>query len=147
MTISCTDFTDNILNLLVGLGVLNCDDFEPDDPGSQSEAATAAIRKLADNAGGRKTPATRTIEAVSLCDSHSRAARFMRELLDAHETLTEIAEQKGARTLADCMYMLSALQKGSIIEVHHPSESLILEVIQDLPSESVWMAHVHQVAA
>lgn len=68
----------------------------------------------------------------------------MNELLEAHETLTEIGERKGARTLADCMYMLSAVQKGRSIEVHHPTESEILDIGQSLPSAALWMTYVHE---
>lgn len=126
MAFSCTDFTDNILNVLIGHGVLNEAEFEPDDPESQFDAATAAL--------------------TNFFNGKANSACFMQELLDAHETLTGIGEELGVRTLADCMYMLSALQKGAYIEVHHPSESQILDVIQALPSAAVWMRHVQEAA-
>ncbi|SIR90908.1 hypothetical protein SAMN05880566_14114 [Janthinobacterium sp. TND4EL3] len=125
MAFSCTDFTDNIINFLIGHGVLNEAEFEPDDPESQSDAATAAL--------------------TNIFNGKAKSASFMQELLDAHETLTGIGEEHGVRTLADCMYMLSALQKGTYIEVHHPSESKILDVIQGMPSAAVWMIHVQEV--
>ena len=125
MAFSCTDFTDNIINFLIGHGVLNEAEFEPDDPESQSDAATAAL--------------------TNIFNGKAKSASFMQELLDAHETLTGIGEEHGVRTLADCMYVLSALQKGTYIEVHHPSESKILDVIQGMPSAAVWMIHVQEV--
>ena len=76
---------------------------------------------------------------------HGQGARFMTELLEANETLTGIAEAQGVRTLADCMYLLSALQKGTSIEVHHPTESQILDVVHSLPSAQAWMGHVDEV--
>jgi hypothetical protein len=77
---------------------------------------------------------------------HGQGARFMTELRDSNETLTGIAEEHGDRTLADCMYLLSAIQKGTFIEYFHPSHSRILEVVSMLPSSQHWMQYIKQVS-
>ena len=64
---------------------------------------------------------------------HDRAKLFMQELLDSVETLSGIAEQHGARTLADLMYLQNAILSGGFID-HYPGESKVLEIARDLPS-------------
>ncbi len=68
---------------------------------------------------------------------HQRASLFMRELLDSVETLSGIAEQHGARTLADLMYLQNAILSGGFID-HYPGESKVLEIARDLPSGGQW---------
>lgn len=65
------------------------------------------------------------------------AAKFMQELLDSVETLTDIAEEHGSRTLADLMYLQLAIMKGSLID-HYPGESQVLGIARDLPSGEQW---------
>jgi hypothetical protein len=66
-----------------------------------------------------------------------RASLFMRELLDSVETLSGIAEQHGARTLADLMYLQNAILSGGFID-HYPEESKVLEIARGLPSGGQW---------
>jgi hypothetical protein len=61
----------------------------------------------------------------------------MQELLDSVETLTGIAEQHGARTLADLMYLQNAILSGGFID-HYPGESKVLEIASGLPSGGQW---------
>ncbi len=68
---------------------------------------------------------------------HDRAKLFMQELLDSVETLSGIAEQHGARTLADLMYLQNAILSGGFID-HYPGESKVLEIARDLPSGGQW---------
>lgn len=68
---------------------------------------------------------------------HERARLFMQELLDSVETLSSIAEQHGARTLADLMYLQNAILSGGFID-HYPGESKVLEIARDLPSGGQW---------
>jgi len=68
---------------------------------------------------------------------HDRASLFMQELLDAVETLSGIAEQHGARTLADLMYLQNAILSGGFID-HYPEESKVLEIASGLPSGGQW---------
>jgi len=68
---------------------------------------------------------------------HERAKLFMRELLNSVETLTGIAEQHGARTLADLMYLQNAILSGGFID-HYPGESKALEIARGLPSGGQW---------
>ncbi len=68
---------------------------------------------------------------------HDRGRLFMLELLDSVETLTGIAEQHGARTLADLMYLQNAILSGGFID-HYPEESKVLEIASGLPSGGQW---------
>jgi hypothetical protein len=68
---------------------------------------------------------------------HERARLFMQELLDSVETLSGIAEQHGARTLADLMYLQNAILSGGFID-HYPGESKVLEIASGLPSGGQW---------
>ena len=68
---------------------------------------------------------------------HDRARLFMQELLDSVETLSGIAEQHGARTLADLMYLQNAILSGGFID-HYPGESKVLEIASGLPSGEQW---------
>ena len=147
MTFSCTDFTDNILNRLITLGLITEDDYDHEDPESQSEAAIAAINKLCAPREDFLTPACKPTAAALGKNGEVNSTCFMQELLASLETLTGIGDIHGVYTLADCMYMLSALQRGTYIEVHHPSESKFMEVIKSLPSAKIWMTHVHEIAA
>jgi hypothetical protein len=62
---------------------------------------------------------------------------FIQELLDSVETLSGIAEQHGARTLADLMYLQNAILSGGVID-HCPGESKVLEIASGLPSGDQW---------
>jgi hypothetical protein len=68
---------------------------------------------------------------------HERARLFMQELLDSVETLSGIAEQHGARTLADLMYLQNAILSGGFID-HYPGDSKVLEIASGLPSGGQW---------
>lgn len=68
---------------------------------------------------------------------HDRGRLFMQELLDSVETLSGIAKQHGARTLADLMYLQNAILSGGFID-HYPGESKVLEIASGLPSGGQW---------
>lgn len=144
MPYSCSDFTGNLVNHLFANGLITAAVVDSDDLEHQATATMEAISDLAQRAKQPLAPASALAIAIP-SEVRPRAAQFMEELLAAHETLTDIAETKGARTLADCMYMLSAVQKGTFIEVFHPTESKILDVVRSLPSAAVWMAYVNEV--
>jgi hypothetical protein len=83
-----------------------------------------------------------TLARMRLPGSGATAAkRFMNELLEATESLTAIAEMHGHRTLADLMYLFSAIQEGGFID-HYPDESSVLEIVQELPSAPQWMQFI-----
>jgi hypothetical protein len=145
MSYSCSDFTADIVNHLFANNLITAAVVDSDDLELQATSAMQAISNSAQRDNTSLAPATDPSIAAAL-QRQAHATQFMAELLDAHETLTEIAEVQGARTLADCMYMLSALQKGTSIEVHHPSESNILDVIQSLPSAALWLTSVFEVS-
>jgi hypothetical protein len=144
MAYSSSDFASDFVNYFFANNLISAAAAESDDLEIQGNAAMAAVSDLMQRANVTAAPAIDPSTAAAL-KRQAHAAQFMAELLDAHETLTEIAELQGARTLADCMYMLIALQKGTSIEVHHPSESNILDVIQSLPSSTLWLTSVSEV--
>jgi len=78
-----------------------------------------------------KTPEER--KAAS-CD---KADAFFQELLGSVETLSGIAEEHGVRTLADLMYLQTAIMKDSFID-HYPDESKVLDIALALPSGEQW---------
>lgn len=65
------------------------------------------------------------------------AMLFFKELMENVETLTGIADQHGARTLADVMYLQNAILDGTFIELY-PDESAVLNIVDDLPSAESW---------
>lgn len=76
-------------------------------------------------------------DEVRKAQGKSSASLFMQELLDSVETLSGIAEQHGARTLADLMYLQNAILSGGFID-HYPGESKVLEIASGLPSGGQW---------
>lgn len=145
MSYSCSDFTCNIVNHLVVHGLITADIVDSDDLEHVATTAMQAIRDLARAARAPLAPATGLATRPPVARDQSLSAQFMDELLEAHETLTGIGEHQGAGTLADCMYMLSAVQQGTYIEIHHPTDSEVLTVIRALPSAALWMTFVHEV--
>lgn len=132
MAISNSEFSNNIINLLVTRGLIRQQDLVQNIE-AQFHIATAAIELLIDHpdkALRSLTPVPKGHPDVG----HDNASCFMQELLVSNETLSGIAERHNISTLADCMYLLSALQKGSYIEVSSQTDSKILEVVVDLPS-------------
>lgn len=78
------------------------------------------------------------LERLVMPGAGTSAARlFMQELLDSVETLSGIAEEHGARTLVDLMYLQQAILSGGFID-HYPDESKVLEIAQGLPSGELW---------
>jgi len=143
MPYSCADFASNFINHLFDNGLIPAAVAGSDDLEFQ---ATEAMAVITDLAGRAASPAPTTlVNATGAAQREARSAQFMTELLDEHETLTDIGEQQGLRTLADCMYLLSAIQKGTSISVEYPSPSKIADVVKALPSGLLWMTYVHEV--
>jgi hypothetical protein len=67
--------------------------------------------------------------------------QFMSELLDSVETLTGVADEYGAQTLADLMYLHGAILADGFIDVY-PYRSAVTQVIESLPSASTWTQFV-----
>jgi len=76
---------------------------------------------------------------------HGPAARFLDEVLDAHESFTEIVDQYNDVTLADVLYLHSAIHKKNLIEVETPTSSRIVELVRQLPSATFWRQHIYVV--
>jgi len=69
------------------------------------------------------------------------ANRFMTELLDYCETLTGIADEHGARTLADLMYLQNAILNDTFID-NYPGESKVMQIAKALPSGKKWVKFI-----
>lgn len=82
-----------------------------------------------------KTPVERRAAAAS------DATLFMQELLDSVETLAGIADEHGARTLADLMYLQAAIIGGGFIDHHFPA-SAVTELASSLPSGERWVTFI-----
>jgi hypothetical protein len=67
--------------------------------------------------------------------------QFMSELLDSVETLKGVADEYGAQTLADLMYLHGAILADGFIDVF-PQGSAVTLVIESLPSASAWKQFV-----
>jgi hypothetical protein len=78
-----------------------------------------------------KTPIERKAAAFD------QATLFMEELLESVETLSSIAEVHGVRTLADLMYVQSAILTGGFID-HWPLDSAAMDIANGLPSGKQW---------
>lgn len=72
------------------------------------------------------------------------AAKFVDELLQAHETFTGIAEVYGTRAVVDLLYLQQAILKGTYIDCH-PDESSILDVVGSLQSAEQWKTFIQVV--
>lgn len=80
-------------------------------------------------------------DKTSGLDGAPAAKLFFDELLDSVETLTGIADEHGARTLADLMYLQNAIMKNGFVD-HYPGESKVLEIASALPSGDRWTKFV-----
>ena len=72
---------------------------------------------------------------------YDKACLFMKELLDSVETLTGIADEHGARTLADLFYLHSAIMEGGFVDCCQ-HESKVLEIAGALPSCAQWLEFI-----
>lgn len=98
---------------------------------------------VAENTDGEPT-VIRFFDVKQLSNPYAGCAaadRFMQELLDSVETLTGIADEHGARTLADLMYLQLAIMKGSFID-HYPDESKVKDIAHNLPSGDQWVKFI-----
>ena len=145
MPYSCADFASNFVNHLFNNGLIPAAVAESNDLEFQATEAMAVISDLAGRAAA--SPALATVPAIGTgaTQRQARSTQFMTELLDGHETLTGIGEHQGMHTLADCMYLLNAIQKGTSISVEYPTESQVVGVVKSLPSGALWMTYVHEV--
>lgn len=128
MGYSCSDFTDDVFAELHRVGAITEAEYNDED--------------LSNNASLQADYAFKGIgRLVEVRDAAAKARQFMEELLDSVETLTGIADLYGARTLADLMYLHSAVVSGGFID-YYPGESCVLDVIKPLPSGDQWVQYV-----
>lgn len=77
---------------------------------------------------------------------HGPAARFMDEVLNAHDSVAGIVDQYNDLTLADVLYLHSAIHKKGFIEVETLTDSRIVQLVRQLPSADFWQQHIYVVA-
>ncbi len=80
-------------------------------------------------------------EIASAFNYKAAAKLFFEELLGSVETLSGIADEHGSRTLADLMYLHSAILDGDFID-HYPGESKALDIARELPSGELWVKYI-----
>ena len=80
---------------------------------------------------------TPTALDVKIVSGKNAAVLYFQELTDSVESLTGIAEEHGARTLTDLMFLENAILSGGFID-HYPDESKVLEIASALPSGDQW---------
>ncbi|AOZ11124.1 hypothetical protein [Cupriavidus malaysiensis] len=87
----------------------------------------------------------------SECDCHDQvlhtsgpeaSKRFMNELLESVETLMAVADQYGARTLADLFHLASAVLEGSFVEVFDHESTKVVDVVRRLRSAATWLTFI-----
>lgn len=128
MTYSATDFADDVFNELHRVGAITPDEFGDQD--------------LEDNAELQRDYALNGIERLANArDCAVAAATFMDELLASVDTVTGVAEEHGVRTLADLIYLHSAIISSGFID-HYPGESMVLQIVHELPSSEKWMKYI-----
>jgi hypothetical protein len=121
MAYSCTDFADDVLNSLLDVGLIKATDIPEDDPQAQASLVISSI-----------------LEATT---GASAAQVFFAELLDSVETLGGVADQHGPSTLAQLLYLQTAILKGTQIDLY-ANEAERLGLVRALPSGERWWKHV-----
>lgn len=74
-------------------------------------------------------------------DAAKAAYKYLCELLESVETLTQICDAYGPRTLSDLMYINMAILDGGYIDLL--SDSMVAEVLSKMPSSETWMQYTH----
>lgn len=163
MAFSCSDFTAAVIQRMLEENLIDPVDFVGDDLEQQANLITKSIGNLANKVTSlanlfaqAKAPSgigshdfnrvggwRDQVAAVLADESVKRViagagAVFMREVLEAYEMLTDIAERHGVLTLADVTYLLSAINNGTYIDYFPTSQSEILDVVSALPSAALW---------
>ncbi|MBB5511171.1 hypothetical protein [Paraburkholderia atlantica] len=123
MTFSCSDFLDDVMRSLVHSQAITEAEIPADDPGKAADVATAAI--VAMHRAGL-------------------FARFMRELLNAVETLGAIAETHGVDALVFLFDLQAAILNDTSVDAHAGIDGRIVELVSQLPSAAQWMKHIRK---
>lgn len=123
MTFSCSDFLDDVMRSLVHSQAITEAEIPADDPGKAADVATAAI--VAMHRAGL-------------------FARFMRELLNAVETLGAIAETHGVDALVFLFDLQAAILNDTSVDAHAGIDGRIVELVSQPPSAAEWMKHIRK---
>lgn len=83
-------------------------------------------------------------EIVQSVNGKKYASLFLQELLCSVESLSGIAEEHGVFTLTDLMYLQNAILDNNYID-HYPETSKVMDIVQTLPSASIWSMFLKEV--
>ncbi|MDK2126697.1 hypothetical protein [Parachitinimonas caeni] len=109
---------------------------EPDDSYRIDAPALAAIRDEALTEKDCKAECHQFFKGDPL-----KASLFWSELVNSVESLTTLADQHGARTLVDLMYLQNAILSGGFID-SDPDESSVQQIVMALPSADHWLIYI-----
>ena len=127
MAYSCSDFTDDVLNTLISVGLVDSDAIAENDPQAQAEVAVRAIADMA-----RKAANSAGVQAANL---------FFEEVSASSGTLQNLADQRGARTLMKVLLWQNAILSDCPVELAQ-EDLLHLGFVRLLPSGERWWTFV-----
>ncbi|WP_298150885.1 hypothetical protein [Flavobacterium sp.] len=74
-------------------------------------------------------------------DGAALLRKFITELEESVESIEAIGDLYGSRTLADLLYLQSAIVNRSYID-HYPGESSVMTIVGSLPSAKTWQSFI-----
>lgn len=86
------------------------------------------------------------------CNGHSDqlltqmqdAKAYWGELQNQFESLTDVAEEHGGRTLADLFYLHAAILSGGFIDVFEGDATAVVELVEQMPSAAKWLTFIRR---
>ncbi|MEW5891174.1 MAG: hypothetical protein AB1768_19540 [Pseudomonadota bacterium] len=124
MTYSCSEFTDDITNELIRIGLLKAEDLPDDDPGELTNLVFAAVNRLAQSREDVRQAASSLAGALRSCseqilqmqgmfgDSDGAIAQALEDADEALEKYRTMAVQRGELTPEPTIYVASVKAEG-----------------------------------
>lgn len=128
MAYSCSDFTDDVLNTLISIGLIDCDAIADNDPQAQAEVAMRAIADLARNA--------------TVCEGIRDATLFFKELQGSSGTSLDLADIHGAGTMAKLLSWQNSIMSDTPVNLLQ-TDVADFAFVRSLPSGERWWKRVH----
>lgn len=127
MAYSCSDFTDDVLNTLISLGLVDCDAIADNDPQAQAELALRAIADVA----------RKSADAARILD----ADLFFNEVCASQSKLQDLTDEQGARPLMFIFLLHNAVLSNSLVQLD-PEDIPVVNLVCALPSGDHWRTFV-----
>ena len=127
MAYSCSDFTDDVLNTLISVGLIDRDAIADNDPQAQAEVAVRAIADVA-----RKSADGARVQGADL---------FFEELYSSRSKLQGLADEQGARTLMCILLVQNAVLSNCPVELD-AEDIPVINFVCALPSGDRWRTFV-----